>query len=243
MIISSTRKSRRVWWLGGALSAGVLLAWGVGALIDHGGDPATGRHPASPSLHGAGWGTVAGQEPAAPVDAAVPGMMPVPTPINGVIGPVGNWHVQPFKADAQGQLVINATTLRTLEQVTAFNGTQELASAAADAATGLPEQARQQAVELARKYERYEAALHQAVSPSLEAGSVDEMAAQFQAMRALRQEQFGEAMARGLFADQEAITGRLIQLMQGDAEPHASLEDKAARAQARLSAERMAAGS
>ena len=243
MIISSTRKSRRVWWLGAALSAGVLLAWGVGALVDHGGDPATVRSPASPSLHGAGWGAVAAQEPAAPVDAAVQGAMPLPTPINGIIGPVGNWHVQPFKVDAQGHLVLDAATLRTLEQVTAFNGPQELAGAAADAAAGLPEQARQQAVELARKYERYEAALRQAVNPSMEAGSVDEVAAQFQAMKALRQEQFGEPVARGLFTDQEAITDRLIQLMQADGEPHASLEDKAARAQARLSAERAAAGS
>ena len=169
--------------------------------------------------------------------------MPVPTPISGVIGPVGNWHVQPFKADAQGQLVVNASTLRTLEQVTAFNGAQELAGAAADAAAGLPEQARQQAVDLARRYERYEAALRQTVNPSMEVGSVEEMTAQFQAMKAMRQDQFGEPVARGLFADQEAITERLIQLMQGDAEPHASMEDKAARAQARLSAERAGAGS
>ena len=243
MIISSTRKSHRVWWLGGALSAGVVLAWGVSVLADHGGDPATERPPASPSLHGAGWGAVAAQEPAAPVDAAVQGGMPMPTPIGGVIGPVGNWHVQPFKVDAQGHLVLNATTLRTLEQVTAFNGPQELTGAAADAANGLPDQARQRAVELARQYERYEAALRQTVNPTMEAGSVDDMAAQFQAMKALRQEQFGEQVARGLFADQEAITERLIQLMQSDGEPQASLEDKAARAQARLSAERAATGS
>ena len=86
-------------------------------------------------------------------------------------------------------------------------------------------------------------ALRQAVNPSQAPGSVDEMSAQFKAMQALRQDQFGEGVAQRLFSDQEAITARLIQLMQEDAEPQASLEEKAARAQARLSAERMTRGS
>lgn len=246
MIISSTRKSRRAWWLGGAAMAGVLMAWGVAALTDHGGDPATGRHPASPSLHGAGWGPVAADEPAAPVDAGAQGALPVPTPVTGSIGPVGamgHWHVQPFRADAQGQLVLDAGTLRTLEQVHAFSGPEGAARGAEDASGALPDKARRQAVELAQQYGRYESALRQAVNPSQAPGSVEDMAVQFKAMQALRQEQFGDGTAQRLFSEQEAITARLIQLMQEDAEPQASLEDKAARAQARLSAERTPTGS
>ena len=241
MIISSNRQGRRAWWLGGATVAGAMLAWGVVALTDHGGDSATGRPPASPSLHGAGWGPVAAQEPAAPVDGGAQGTLPVP--VTGTIGPVGNWHVQPFRADAQGQLVLDASTQRTLEQVHAFNGPEDLAHAAEDAAGTLPEKARRQAVELTQQYARYESTLRLAVNPAQAPDSVDEMAAQFKAMQALRQEQFGDGAAKRLFGEQEAITARLIQLMQEDAEPQASLEDKAARAQAKLSAERTAAGS
>ncbi|MFY9477568.1 MAG: lipase secretion chaperone [Aquabacterium sp.] len=245
MIISTTRKSRRAWWLGGAVAASAVLAWGVIALADRGGDSANRRHPASPSLHGAGWGRVAAQGDAAPVggSASAAQALPTPMPIAGAIGPVGTWHVQPFRADAQGQLVLDAGTQRTLEQVHAFNGADELVHAAEDAAGTLPEKARRQAVELAQQYGRYDAALRQAVNPSQSPGSVDDMAAQFKAMQALRQEQFGAGAAQRLFGEQEAITVRLIQLMQEDAEPQASLEEKAARAQARLSAERMTRGS
>lgn len=241
MIISSTRKGRRAVWLGGAVAASAMLAWGVFALADHGGDSANGRHPASPSLHGAGWGPVAAQGDAAPVGGAASAAqtLPTPMPITGAIGPVGTWHVQPFRVDAKGDLVLDGSTLRTLEQVHAFHD----ADGADDATTNLPEQARRQAADLARQYARYESALRQAVNPSQAPGSVDEMSAQFKAMQALRQDQFGESVAQRLFSDQEAITARLIQLMQEDAEPQASLEEKAARAQARLSVERTAAGS
>lgn len=241
MIISSTRKDRRAWWFSGAVAASAVLAWVVFAVADHGGDSANGRHPASPSLHGAGWGPVAAQGDAAPVDGAASAAqaLPTPMPINGSIGPVGTWHVQPFRVDAKGDLVLDGTTLRTLEQVHAFHEPD----GADDVTANLPEQARRQATDLARQYARYESALRQAVNPSQAPGSVDEMSAQFKAMQTLRQDQFGEGVAQRLFSEQEAITARLIQLMQEDAEPQASLEDKAARAQAKLSAERTATGS
>jgi hypothetical protein len=245
MIISTTRMGRRAWWLGGAVAASAALAWGVFAVAHHGGDSTTGRHPASPSLHGAGWGPVAAQGDAAPVGGAASAVpaLPAPMPITGAIGPVGSWHVQPFRVDARGDLVLDAATLRTLEQVHAFSEPDGVDRAAEDVAATLPEQARRQAAELARRYARYESALRQAVNPSQAPGSVDEMSAQFKAMQALRQDQFGGGAAQQLFGEQEAITARLIQLMQEDAEPQAPLEDKAARAQARLSAERMASGS
>lgn len=243
MIISSIRHGRRRWWLGGAAATGVLLAWGVAVLVDHGGDPATGRHPASPSLHGAGWGPVAAQEPAAPVDGAGAASLPTPMPVTGRIGPVGSWHVQSFRVDARGELRVDAATLKTLEQVTAFNGADEAVHAVENASRGLPEPARRQALELVRKYGQYESAMRQVVNPEYAPGSVEDMAQQFKALQALRQDEFGQGAHQGLFGEQEVVTARLIQLMQEDAEPHAPLEEKAARAQARLSAERITSGS
>lgn len=239
MIISSTRTGRRWWRLAGVGASGALLAWAVLALIDHGGGAGDGRRPASPSLHGAGQGPVVARGGVAPVDAGARGELPAPTPVTGAIGPVGTWHVQAFRADGQGRLVLDGRTLRTLEQVHAFNGPDGAPRAAEDAAGSLPAQARQQAVELARQYGRYDAALRQTVNPDQAPTSVDDMVSQFKAMQALRQEQFGADVAQRLFGEQEAVTARLLQLMQEDAQPQDSLEDKAARAQARLAAERM----
>jgi hypothetical protein len=139
---------------------------------------------------------------------------------------------QRFKSQ-DGQLVIDAGTLRTLEQVLVFRDTQTLAQKARSVATALPPALQAQAAELAERYGRYDQARRMAVSPDQAPTSVAQMQAQFDTLQALQREHFGPQVAQQLFGDDDAVTARLLQYMAEDTDASASLEDKAARAQAR----------
>lgn len=238
IMTASPHGGRRV--AGGLVLAALTVA-GV-ALLLRGGEPT----PAAPQAVAQG-GTVAqaggaagpggtlwpqGPEPGFTVSAGRPAPAGEATPLE----PVGR-----FRADAQGALVLDTDTLRTLEQVLAFRRDRPVAEAAREATSALPERAQAQAIELAERYGRYEQSLRQVVSPERAPQSVDEMAADLQALQAQRQQWFGEAAARQLFGADEAVTARLIQLMREDTAPAASLEERAMRAQARYSAEQAAA--
>ncbi len=136
-----------------------------------------------------------------------------------------------------GQLVLDAGTLRTLEQVLAFQDARGLAHKASEVAQGLPAALQAQAVELAERYGRFDQARRMAVSPDQAPTSVAQMQAQFDALQALQREHFGPQVAAQLFAEDDAVTARLLQFMAEDTDGAASLEDKAARAQARYTAE------
>lgn len=251
MIISTSRKPhqalRRIVV---ATVVGVLGAWWVAGMVSLGGggdtSPTSSSTPSASPDRGSGTGpVVAPRGPGSPTDMAASSTAQTPAWMSIGSDASVTWSAQPFRVDKQGQLIVDAGTLRTLEQVMAFSAADGVQRAALEtaAATRLPEAARRQAVELAERFDGYDAALKQAVSPQHAPASVDEMAAQFKAMQALRRERFGEGTAQQLFGDDEAVTARLIELMQQDPEPQDTLEAKALRAQARLSAERAQQGS
>ena len=133
--------------------------------------------------------------------------------------------------------MIDADTLRTLEQVMVFQDAQGLAHKARRVASALPPALQDQAAELAERYGRYDQARRMAVSPDQAPTSVAQMQAQFETLQALQREHFGPQVSRQLFGEDDAVTARLLQYMAEDADGSASLEDKAARAQARYTAE------
>lgn len=246
MIISTTRKHLQgPWLIGGAVAAGVLGAWWVASVValGGGGEPPPLQPSATLAANTAGPPAAARpQPPSAGQAPTARGLAPSPVWWGVGAETVLPWSAQAFRADAQGRLVVDAGTLRTLEQVVAFSPADGVERSALEtaAAQRLPEPARAQAVELARRFDRYEVALRQTVSPQHAPASVDEVSAHFQAIQALRREQFGDGVAGQLFGEEEAVTARLIQLMQEDAAAQDPLEAKAMRAQARLSAERSA---
>lgn len=148
---------------------------------------------------------------------------------------------QPFRA-RDGQLVVDASTLRTLEQVLAFRGTSSLGQKARSVAADLPPDLQAQAADLAERHGRYDQARRMAVSPDQAPTSVAHLQAQFEALQALQREHFGPQVARQLFGADDAVTARLLQHMAEDPDISASLEDKAARAQALYTAELDQAG-
>lgn len=143
---------------------------------------------------------------------------PASQPVLITEGPLPD-PVAPFQVDAQGALSISAATLRTLEQLLVTASGQPVAPVALAHARTLPAAAQAQAVDLAERYERYDASLRQLFPAGQEALSMDALMADAQAMHALRRQWFGEGMALQLFGAEDETTSQLKQWVGAAASP------------------------
>ena len=238
MILSSQRRleGKRVWVA--AAVAGLTVAglwWRLGA---------GGQEPSAPgqavlassAASAPGWQTWQQGGTGGQPGAHASGQAPWALPGQPWMDPARLDVTQRFKA-RDGRLVIDASTLRTLEQVLIFQDGQGAGQKAREVAHNLPPELRTQAAELAERYAQFDQARRMAVSPDQAPASLAQMQSQFDAVQALQREHFGQDVAQQLFGEDDAVTARLLQFMAEDTDPTASLQDKAMRAQARYSAD------
>jgi hypothetical protein len=184
----------------GALCLGVASLWGPASQAPDQAQPSAQGRQNPADFVGPSWGPSVTTGPAMP-DPVASGGPALPDP------------VEPFQADAQGALRISPATLRTLEQLLVTASGRPVAPVALAHARTLPAAAQAQAVDLAERYERYDASLRQLFPVAQEAPSMEALMADAQAMHALRRQWFGEGMALQLFGPEEETTTQLKQWM------------------------------
>lgn len=141
-----------------------------------------------------------------------------------------------FVADSQGQLRLDQRTRNKVEALVALNHGDDLAAAIDEVVAGLPRQAALRARELVQQYQAYGQAQRQAIEPGVVPDSPAAALAQLDTLHRLREQHFGREAARRLYGEEEALSRRLLELMQADPDPNASMGEKAERAQARYDA-------
>lgn len=187
--------------------------------------PAT---PGAPAPQGAGPGAAAVQVPPA---SAGPLLDPDTLALKPAARPM-------FRADAQGRLVHDEHTRVQVEKLLALHSTEEVLQRLDTATAGLPAAAAAQARDLVQRVESYQQAQRQAFAPDAAPLVPEDGLAQLQTLQAMRSSHFGADKARQLFGQEEAVTRRLLQLMQLETDTRLSMADKAVRAQARYDQER-----
>lgn len=193
-----------------------------------------------------------GMAPAAPAAAPAP---PVPLPPPATAAAAGprldpeTLALRPagrpmFRADGQGRLVHDEHTRLQVERLLALHEPGEarrLAEAEAEAA-GLPAAAAAQARELVERFEAFQLAQRQTFAPGVAPQVPEEGLAQLQALQAMRASHFGAEAAQAMFGRDDAVTRRLLELMQQETDTRLSMEARAMRAQARYDQEQAAGG-
>jgi len=103
---------------------------------------------------------------------------------------------------------------------------------------GLPAAAAARARELIGQYQAYQDAQRQSFPPGQAPLMPEEGLAQLDALQALRATYLGAENARAMFAQDDAVARRLLELMREDTSTSLSMAEKAVRAQARYDSER-----
>ena len=147
-----------------------------------------------------------------------------------------------FRADAQGRLVHDERLRTEVEKLLALHEPDEARRLLEAQTAGLPATAVAQARELLERFEAWQLAQRQAFAPGVAPLVPEEALAQLQTLQALRASHFGAATAQALFGEEDAITRRLLQLMQQETDTRLSMEERAMRAQVRYDQERAANG-
>lgn len=150
----------------------------------------------------------------------------------------GGPRSRPFRVDARGQLVTDQTMRLELESLLALQqGAAQTAALDAQLA-GLPAAAAAQARQLLSQLASYQEAQRQAFPPDQAPLLPEEGLAQLAALQSLRATYLGAEPARQMFAQDDAVSRRLLELMREDPSPNLSMSEKAVRAQARYDVER-----
>jgi hypothetical protein len=143
-----------------------------------------------------------------------------------------------FRADAQGQLVLDTALRLRAEQLLALHEGTDLAARLDAELAGLPPAAAVRARELLTRIEGYQAAQRAAFPPGEAPLVPEEGLAQLNAMQALRVSHLGAEAARQLYGEDDAVARRLLELMRDETDTSLNMEQKAMRAQARYDLER-----
>lgn len=156
----------------------------------------------------------------------------------GSLGGPGGPRQRPFRVDARGQLVTDQSLRLELESLLALqHGPAQTAALEAQLA-GLPAAAAAQARQLLSQLASYQEAQRQAFPPDQAPLMPEEGLAQLAALQSLRATYLGAEPARQMFAQDDAVSRRLLELMREDPSPNLPMSEKAVRAQARYDAER-----
>jgi Proteobacterial lipase chaperone protein len=145
---------------------------------------------------------------------------------------------RPFRVDAQGRLVIDQTMRLELESLLALHQGAEQAAALDAQLAGLPAAAATRARELMGQYQSYQEAQRQSFPPGQAPLLPEEGLAQLKSLQALRATYLGAEPARDMFAQDDAVAQRLLELMREDSSTTLTMAEKAVRAQARYDTER-----
>lgn len=224
-------------WLWGVVGVACVLG-GAWALRDSDGAGAGRATAPGPSAKNdmAWWNhPTLGTEEASP---------PVPSPAAATPMPAGPEEATGdglFRLDGAGKLALDERTRLGVESLVALTAPEQLQDALQAQLTGLPPEAAAAARDLVSRYEGYVDAQKRSF-PAGQAPLVpEEGLAELAGLQALRDSYFGRDAAQRMFGEEDAVARRLLELMRDDPLPHAPMEDKAERAQARYDAERGAA--
>lgn len=218
---------QKKWWLL-AIVTTALMAAGLWRMQPHITDPA-----ASVTQGGfASWFKLGGTtpaDPAAPGDAthtARPeqeGHQPA-SPLDTMILPT-------FRATTKGDLAMDQQTRLDVERLHAVFSRDEARTRLESLSADLPAQAQRQLKDLFQQYAQYAQAVAQAFPPEQNNGSMDDATRQFNELRALRRQYFGEVQALALFGEEEKTAQELLELMRQQTDPKLSLQERAEQAQ------------
>lgn len=145
---------------------------------------------------------------------------------------------RPFRADANGRLVVDQTMRLQLESLLALNNGPGLTAALDNDLAGLPAAAAARAHELLGQYQAYQEAQRQSFPPGQAPLLPEEGLAQLTSLQALRATYLGAENSRQMFAEDDAVARRLLELMREDTSTTLTMGEKAIRAQARYDSER-----
>ena len=214
----------------GALLLVVVMLWATG-----GGEPAPPPVAVAaprPAAH-----APPGIQPVVEPQAALPQALATPASAPRVLGPSpGNGKM--FSVDQAGHLLLDERMRLALENLVVLTPPEQLESLLDGQLAGLPPHAAAAARDLVSRYQGYEQAQKLSSSSAKAPLVPEEGLAELDELSAMRQSYFGRDAAKRLFGDEEAVTRRLLELMRDDPIPHASMEDKAVRAQARYDSKR-----
>jgi hypothetical protein len=143
-----------------------------------------------------------------------------------------------FRTDARGRLVVDQPMRLRAESLLALNEGDALAARVDAELADLPAPAAARARELVAQFEAYQTAQAAAFPPGQAPLVPEEGLAQLQTMQALRAAHFGAEAARDMFAQDDAVARRILELMREDTSTARSMEEKAMRAQVRYDQER-----
>ena len=145
-----------------------------------------------------------------------------------------------FRTDARGRLVVDQPMRLRAEALLALNEGAALAARMDEELSGLPAPAAARARELVAQFEAYQTAQAAAFPPGQALQVPEEGLAQLKTMQALRAAHFGAEAAQQMFAQDDAVARRILELMREDTSTARSMEEKAMRAQLRYDQERSA---
>lgn len=236
---SDRPRGRRIAWaLAAGLGSAILLVWLAAAALA----PAAAEEPAAvfpwartPAAASSESGTPPGMAPvvagqgtsASPASSQASAGSDLASTSSGV-----------FRADAQGRLVVDQAMRLRVEALLALHEGDALAARLDAELAGLTPTAAARARELVAQFEAYQDAQAAAFPPGRAPLVPEEGLAQLQAMQALRASHFGADAARQMFAQDDAVARRILELMREDTSTARSMEEKAMRAQVRYDQER-----
>ena len=174
------------------------------------------------------------------VSAWTPG--PTPTSASASASASGAGLAEPvqrvFRTDAKGRLVVDQPMRLRAEALLALNEGEALTARVDAELAGLPAPAAARARELVAQFEAYQTAQAAAFPPGQALQVPEEGLAQLKTMQALRAAHFGAEAAQQMFAQDDAVARRILELMREDTSTARSMEEKAMRAQVRYDQER-----
>ena len=167
-------------------------------------------------------------------DAAGRGMSPEAGPGLTATSPLATVSPPVFRTSAQGHLLINEQARIDMERVVALNGRADALALLDSVTQNLGGAAQREVRALYEQMVGYEQALSTALANEPAQASIEDARRQFQVMRVLRAQHFGDN-ANALFQDEEAQQLRLLNEIERAMQSNGiSLEAAIEQAQARL---------
>ncbi|WP_423594842.1 lipase secretion chaperone [Roseateles sp. MS654] len=236
---SDRPRGRRIAWaLAAGLGSAILLIWLAAAARA----PAAAEQPAAAfpwARAPAAASSESGTSPGTSHAVAAKDTSASSASLQGPEGPgLAGASSGVFRVDAQGRLVVDQPTRLRAEALLALHEGDALAARLDAELAGLPPAAAARARELVAQFEAYQTAQAAAFPPGRAPLVPEEGLAQLQAMQALRASHFGADAARQMFAQDDAVARRILELMREDTSTTRSMEEKAMRAQVRYDQER-----
>lgn len=237
---SDRHRGRRIAWaLAAGLGSAILLVWLAAAARA----PAAEEEPAAAfpwaRAPAAAASSESGTSPGTSHALAAKDISASPESSQGSAGPgLASASSGVFRLDAQGRLVVDQPMRLRAEALLALHEGDALAARLDAELAGLPPAAAARARELVAQFEGYQTAQAAAFPPGRAPLVPEEGLAQLEAMQALRASHFGADAARQMFAQDDAVARRILELMREDTSTTRSMEEKAMRAQVRYDQER-----